>query len=499
MCLVDDAQWLDRASAQALAFVARRLLAESVALVFAVREPSEETHWSGLPELVGRGARATATRARCSTPRVPGRLDERVRDRIIAETRGNPLALLELPAGLTPAELAGGFGLPDARPLAEPHRAELPAAARVAAARRRSTLLLVAAAEPVGDVDAAVAGGRATRDRSRRGGAGRGRRADRVRDAGAVPPSAGALGGVPGGDGAGPPRRRIARWPRRPIPEIDPDRRAWHRANAAPRARRGGGGRAGALGRPGAGPRRRRGGGRVPGAGDRADPGPRPAGSARAGRGAGEVRRRRARRRRRRCSPRPSCARSTSSSGRGWSGCAPRSRSPAGAAATRRRCCSRPRSRLEPLDAGAGPRDVPRGARRRRSSPAASAGGPGWSEVAEAARAAPPRRRRRGPIDLLLDGLALPVHRGLRRGASTPAAGAAGSCRARTDERIRWLLAGVPHRRRSCGTTRRGTSWPPARSAIARERRRARRPSHRARSTARACTCTPASSPPRRR
>jgi AAA ATPase domain len=114
VCLVDDAQWLDRTSAQALAFVGRRLLAESVALVFAIREPSGEL--TGLPELIVDGLPDADSRALLSSV-ITGPLDERVRDRIVAETRGNPLALLELPRGLTPAELAGGFALPDALPL----------------------------------------------------------------------------------------------------------------------------------------------------------------------------------------------------------------------------------------------------------------------------------------------------------------------------------------------------------------------------------------------
>ena len=108
LCVVDDAQWLDRASAQALVFVARRLLAESVALVFVTRDPSEELQ--GFQELVVEGLRNGDARALLSSAvRVP--LDERVRERLVAETRGNPLALLELPRGSTPAELAGGFGL----------------------------------------------------------------------------------------------------------------------------------------------------------------------------------------------------------------------------------------------------------------------------------------------------------------------------------------------------------------------------------------------------
>ena len=147
LCVVDDAQWLDRVSAQALVFVARRLLAESVALVFSTRDPCDELE--GLPRLVVEGLPDSDARALLgSALRVP--LDERVRERLIAETRGNPLALLELPRGLTPAELAGGFGLPDAPGLSgrieDSFRRRF---ARLPAETRR--LLLVAAAEPAGD------------------------------------------------------------------------------------------------------------------------------------------------------------------------------------------------------------------------------------------------------------------------------------------------------------------------------------------------------------
>ena len=112
VCLVDDAQWLDRESASALSFVARRLAAERIAMLFAVREPSAEQELDGLPELVLGGLGDADARVLLDAA-VPGGLDEEVRERILAETRGNPLALLELPRGLTPAELAGGFGLPD--------------------------------------------------------------------------------------------------------------------------------------------------------------------------------------------------------------------------------------------------------------------------------------------------------------------------------------------------------------------------------------------------
>jgi DNA-binding CsgD family transcriptional regulator len=147
VCLVDDAQWLDLASAQALVFVARRLLAESVALVFSTRDPGEGL--IGLPALVVEGLRNEDARSLlASAVGVP--LDERVRERIVAETRGNPLALLELPRRLTPGELAGGFGLLDAPGLSgrieDSFRARL---ARLPAGTQR--LLLVAAAEPVGD------------------------------------------------------------------------------------------------------------------------------------------------------------------------------------------------------------------------------------------------------------------------------------------------------------------------------------------------------------
>ena len=114
VCVVDDEQWLDRASAQALGFVARRLVADPVGLVLATRVPGEEL--SGLPELAVEGLTADDARALLDSV-LAGPLDARVRDQMVAETRGNPLALLELPRGLTPAELAGGFGLPGVVPL----------------------------------------------------------------------------------------------------------------------------------------------------------------------------------------------------------------------------------------------------------------------------------------------------------------------------------------------------------------------------------------------
>ena len=147
VCIVDDEQWLDSASAQVLAFVARRLGAESVGLVFGARVPTGDL--AGLPELVIGGLREDDARALLDSA-LTGPLDTLVRDQIVAEAHGNPLALLELPRGWTAAELAGGFGLPGPVPLAgrieESFRRQL--AALPAQPRR---LLQLAAAEPTGD------------------------------------------------------------------------------------------------------------------------------------------------------------------------------------------------------------------------------------------------------------------------------------------------------------------------------------------------------------
>src|ERR687894_162498 len=150
ICIVDDAQWLDRVSAQTLAFVARRLLAERVGLVFALRESGDGDALEGLPELVIEGLATEEARLLLDAS-IPGPLDERVKARILGEADGNPLALLELPRGLKPIAEAGGFGLPGKLPLAS--RIEQGFASRLEPlpedARR---VLLLAAAEPVGDV-----------------------------------------------------------------------------------------------------------------------------------------------------------------------------------------------------------------------------------------------------------------------------------------------------------------------------------------------------------
>ncbi|MFI5488433.1 ATP-binding protein [Micromonospora echinaurantiaca] len=148
-CFVDDAQWLDEGSMQVLAFVARRLMAESVALIFALREPDDDRRLAGLPELVVEGLSEPDARALLAAA-VRAPLDPLVRDRIVAEAHGNPMALLHLPRALAPAELAGGYGLRGSRSLAShvesaifQHFLSLPPDSQ--------RLLLTAAAEPTGD------------------------------------------------------------------------------------------------------------------------------------------------------------------------------------------------------------------------------------------------------------------------------------------------------------------------------------------------------------
>ncbi|HEY1001713.1 MAG TPA: AAA family ATPase, partial [Streptosporangiaceae bacterium] len=146
ICLIDDEHWLDQASEQTLGFVARRLAVDPVALVFSARDPGAEL--AGQPELVVEGLRADHARALLDSA-LAGPLDARVRDLIVAETRGNPLALLELPRGLTPAELAGGFGLP-ATQLTSRIEASFGRQLDALPAQTRR-LLQLAAADPSGD------------------------------------------------------------------------------------------------------------------------------------------------------------------------------------------------------------------------------------------------------------------------------------------------------------------------------------------------------------
>jgi DNA-binding CsgD family transcriptional regulator len=228
LCVVDDSQWLDRASARSLAFVARRLLAERIALVFTAREVGAAL--AGLPELrvepLGhRDARTLLESA------LPARLDEDVLDRIVLETHGNPLALLELPRGLTPIELAGGFGLPAAVPLSASieqsytrRLATLPDAAR--------RLLLVAAADPTGDPAVVW---RAARQLDIHESTAETVEAEDLVELGVRVVFRHPLVRSAVYRAAGPTERRAAHHALAEATDrtIDPDRRAWHRAQAA--------------------------------------------------------------------------------------------------------------------------------------------------------------------------------------------------------------------------------------------------------------------------
>jgi len=231
VCVVDDAHWLDRASAQALTFVARHLAAQSATVVFAVRESGEEQDLTGLAELVVRGLADGDARALLESA-VTGPLDERVRDRIVAEAQGNPLALLDLARGLTPEELAGGFALPGAP--APSSRIEESFRRRLTPLPRQTRLLLlVAAAEPFWDPVLVW------------------RAADQLGvtvEAAAAAASAGLI--EFGGQvrfrhplarsavyrAASPEERQSAHRALAEVidPDVDPDRRAWHRAHATP-------------------------------------------------------------------------------------------------------------------------------------------------------------------------------------------------------------------------------------------------------------------------
>ena len=231
LCLVEDAQWLDQASAQVLAFVARRLVAERIALVFALRDPTDRDvrPFVDLPELrldgLGQKDSRALLAAAIGTP-----IDDMVRDRIIAEARGNPLALLELPKSALPVQFAGGFGLPDV--LSVPRRVEdsfqqrsgsLPADTQL--------LLLVAAADPTGDVallwQAAAHLGIASEMMVPATTAGLVEIDTRVRFRHPLVRSA-VYSAAP------PPEQRRAHRVLAAVtdPQLDPDRRAWHRAQA---------------------------------------------------------------------------------------------------------------------------------------------------------------------------------------------------------------------------------------------------------------------------
>jgi DNA-binding CsgD family transcriptional regulator len=231
-CVVDDAQWLDRASVQCLAFAARRLLAEPIALVFAVREPGDDQELAGMPGLTVTGLGLDDARTLLATA-ISGRVDADVRDRIVAETGGNPLALLQLPRGLGPGELAGGFWLPDPRPLASRIEDSFYRQFR-SLPRQTRRFLLTAAAEPTGDVTVLW----------------------RAAELQGIPPDAAAAAETAGlvelgarvhfghplarsavyqAASAGDRRAAHRALAEATDPDADADRRAWHLAHAAPR------------------------------------------------------------------------------------------------------------------------------------------------------------------------------------------------------------------------------------------------------------------------
>ncbi len=233
LCVVDDAQWLDQASAQVLAFVARRVAAEQLVLVFALRDPGDgdPSAFVGLPDLRLVGLPDPDARALLAAA-VRAPLDDVVRDRIVAEARGNPLALLELPRGAPPAQLAGGFELPDVASV--PRRVEDGFRRRAGSLPSDTQLLLlVAAAEPTGDAPLlwrAVAHLGIGREAAAPAEAAGLLEFDtRVRFRHPLVRSAVYRAATPPDQ-----RRAHEALAAATDPQVDPDRRAWHRAQAVP-------------------------------------------------------------------------------------------------------------------------------------------------------------------------------------------------------------------------------------------------------------------------
>jgi DNA-binding CsgD family transcriptional regulator len=232
LILIDDAQWLDRESAEVLAFVARRLHADRVAVLFAIQDPTEwQPSLEGLPQLALEGLPEKDARELLGSV-VAGGLHDRVGAQIVSETRGNPLALLELAGELTPAQLAGGSHLPDPLPLGARLEEHFLRQVRSFPSDTQA-LLLLASASPSGDPAVFL------------------RAAERLgldTQAAAAPAEAEHLlvlaprvifrhplirSAVYGGASAGERRRAHAALAEAGDPAVDADQRAWHRAMAA--------------------------------------------------------------------------------------------------------------------------------------------------------------------------------------------------------------------------------------------------------------------------
>jgi DNA-binding CsgD family transcriptional regulator len=234
MCLIDDAQWLDEASGQVLAFVARRLAEESVAMVFAVRDHgqgADRGRFAGLSVMPLGGVSGEHARALLSTV-VPGLLDPRVCDRVVAETRGNPLALLELPRGMTSAELGAGFGLPTAGGIAAGVQSHYVGRLRALPAPTQR-LMLLAACDGVGD---ATTIWRAAASLGITSDAARPEVTEGLFDIGTQVRFRHPLVRSAVYQSSSVEERRAAHeaLARATDPTADPDRRAWHRAHASP-------------------------------------------------------------------------------------------------------------------------------------------------------------------------------------------------------------------------------------------------------------------------
>jgi DNA-binding CsgD family transcriptional regulator len=228
LCIIDDAQWLDRASAVALGFAARRLAVERIAMVFAVRDLDDAPR--GLPQIPVPPLGHRDSRALLESV-LPAPLDDQVIERLIVESAGNPLALVELPYDLVPSTIAGGFGMPAPAPVHagveqgfERRVAALPADTRL--------LVLVAASDPTGDAALVWRAARllGIREAAAHAAESSGLIAFRPEVAFRHPLVRSAVYRTATADERTKVHRALAE---ATDPDTDPDRRAWHRAQAA--------------------------------------------------------------------------------------------------------------------------------------------------------------------------------------------------------------------------------------------------------------------------